>query len=159
VQLRLHEGLAAVVAAADPTTTHELLQNIAKVSQLITQVLVVDDSGSNCGCGAGCTTICASLIRSVSPNATELLATTNMHNGRTYRMKLPVCARRIASISTPRGALGHERHMFIPCCNDQRALSIGHGTSPFIGQTSGRRHTRSRFLNWPNEIRAFTNKV
>jgi hypothetical protein len=86
VQFKLHEGLAAVVAA-DPTTTHELLQIIAEVSQLITQVLVVDDSGSNCGCGAGCTTTCASQIRSVSPNATELAITNKMHNGRTYRIE------------------------------------------------------------------------
>jgi bacterioferritin-associated ferredoxin len=84
VQFKLHEGLAAVVAA-DPT--HELLQIIAEVSQLITQALVVDVSGSNCGCGAGCTT-CASLIRSVvSPNAMELPATNMMHNGRTYRIE------------------------------------------------------------------------
>jgi hypothetical protein len=69
VQFKLHEGLAAVVAA-DPTTTHELLQIIAEVSQLITQVLVVVDSGSNCGCGAGCTV-------PVCPSAAELPTATS----------------------------------------------------------------------------------
>src|ERR1700716_681872 len=36
-------------------TTQALLQFMANVSQLITQALVVDDCGSSCGWGAGCT--------------------------------------------------------------------------------------------------------